>query len=808
MEKSLQIRPRKRKQYYSLKTSSNPFMGRFTRSKSQVHFHQNRSGRTWTDITSDKSIYHQKLLQISPLKKPKRVHYEIVENEAALDLSIKDLRARARRVFSPTTAVVEEENGTCRVGFDFGEENCNGSSKVLENFGDLELGVKGLDPDLGSWAGFGVANQKEGRNEKKESVDPGSRDPEPGTESHGPASKEDEVDLSKITSPVKEKNGFNKVSNSGMILNSLSRRKVFKSPSSFSYRRLLPFLMDMAKDDSGTSRIEIVDKDFSCQVQNLSNVDYTVSSALMDTENAKTKDVGQHIDDNKLLEKRDIENVKNNFHVREQDPNDPNKKLLQTEENVSSFVEGIANENGLARGDKLIEDCVQTTPPDATILSEIHDHDDRANGEINNLKTGNHILGHPANGSMCSNQTFLHENLHRSPRRNNTISMTKMILNPCSRSKIFKTSSSFSYRRLLPFLMDVANSSTNIDQSPNIRKMENDQHSPLLASSNKDAFLNKNEVDIFQEKEAKNDEPCCPIAVKVHSIDGSSDDVCLDLSTPFSSSRSSNGKSNPASSENISQRDMLNCLQVESSSTCTHGQLNNPRDLEVVLPTADFRVCDGETNCLTETSCSAIKDDFLPKGSLLEFSQHEQVDIEKNSLVEGQDNNNSKAANIRSLSLDQYSSGVGVFSFQGTDSSIKGILKRNPRGCRGLCNCLNCAAFRLHAKRAFEFSRNQMLDAEEVALGLIDELAELRNLLEISAVDGSKLGAFPFNKLLVREACQKALKTEQQAKQRLGQMIDDLNVHCRITPLQPPGVTFSRRIEERSIPSRDLSARP
>ena len=94
--------------------------------------------------------------------------------------------------------------------------------------------------------------------------------------------------------------------------------------------------------------------------------------------------------------------------------------------------------------------------------------------------------------------------------------------------------------------------------------------------------------------------------------------------------------------------------------------------------------------------------------------------------------------------------------------------------------------------------------------------------------------------LLVREACQKALKTEQQAKQRLGQMIDDLNVHCRITvsgnycllmllyllnlynhlllntflravmsqPLQPPGVTFSRRIEERSIPSRDLSARP
>lgn len=62
-----------------------------------------------------------------------------------------------------------------------------------------------------------------------------------------------------------------------------------------------------------------------------------------------------------------------------------------------------------------------------------------------------------------------------------------------------------------------------------------------------------------------------------------------------------------------------------------------------------------------------------------------------------------------------------------------GILKRNPRGCRGLCNCLNCASFRLHAERAFEFSKNQMQDAEEVALDLIKELSYLRNTLEKSA---------------------------------------------------------------------------
>lgn len=60
----------------------------------------------------------------------------------------------------------------------------------------------------------------------------------------------------------------------------------------------------------------------------------------------------------------------------------------------------------------------------------------------------------------------------------------------------------------------------------------------------------------------------------------------------------------------------------------------------------------------------------------------------------------------------------------------KGILRRNPRGCRGLCTCLNCVSFRLHADRAFEFSRNQLLDADEVAQDLMKELSHLRNILE------------------------------------------------------------------------------
>lgn len=72
---------------------------------------------------------------------------------------------------------------------------------------------------------------------------------------------------------------------------------------------------------------------------------------------------------------------------------------------------------------------------------------------------------------------------------------------------------------------------------------------------------------------------------------------------------------------------------------------------------------------------------------------------------------------------------------------LKGILKKNPRGCRGLCNCLNCASFRLHAERAFEFSRNQMHDSEEVASDLIDELTALRLILEKSVVQADDLAA-------------------------------------------------------------------
>ncbi|KAG2409590.1 uncharacterized protein HKW66_Vig0002550 [Vigna angularis] len=128
----------------------------------------------------------------------------------------------------------------------------------------------------------------------------------------------------------------------------------------------------------------------------------------------------------------------------------------------------------------------------------------------------------------------------------------------------------------------------------------------------------------------------------------------------------------------------------------------------------------------------------------------------------------------------------------------KGILKRNPRGCRGLCTCLNCDSFRLHAERAFEFSKNQLLDAEVVAHDLMKELSLLRNMLEKSA-DSVNINPV-FDGSQVREACRKAFAAEKTAKDRLNQMHDDLKTHSRITSLKEPRVTFALNVEEKIIP--------
>ncbi|KAF3455477.1 hypothetical protein FNV43_RR00106 [Rhamnella rubrinervis] len=107
-------------------------------------------------------------------------------------------------------------------------------------------------------------------------------------------------------------------------------------------------------------------------------------------------------------------------------------------------------------------------------------------------------------------------------------------------------------------------------------------------------------------------------------------------------------------------------------------------------------------------------------------------------------------------------------------------------------------------RRAFEFSRNQMEDAKEVALDLIKELSHLRAIFEKS--DAGANDHFVVHVNQVKKACNKASEAEEQARIRLTQMNNDLDLHCRITRLERPRVRFANCVEVNSranFPSND-----
>ncbi|RVW22293.1 hypothetical protein CK203_056718 [Vitis vinifera] len=60
---------------------------------------------------------------------------------------------------------------------------------------------------------------------------------------------------------------------------------------------------------------------------------------------------------------------------------------------------------------------------------------------------------------------------------------------------------------------------------------------------------------------------------------------------------------------------------------------------------------------------------------------------------------------------------------------------------------------------------------------------------------------------LVKDACEKASNAAELAKERLKQMNYDLNIHCRITCLQRPRVTFSNYVNEKVITKTSLSSK-
>ncbi|XP_037404233.1 uncharacterized protein LOC119267034 isoform X2 [Triticum dicoccoides] len=125
-------------------------------------------------------------------------------------------------------------------------------------------------------------------------------------------------------------------------------------------------------------------------------------------------------------------------------------------------------------------------------------------------------------------------------------------------------------------------------------------------------------------------------------------------------------------------------------------------------------------------------------------------------------------------------------------SPKKGILKRHTMGCRGICMCLDCSVFRLRADRAFEFSRKQMQEADDIIVNLLEEVASLRSMAEKSSGKEQM------------EACQRALRVEEVAKERRQQMLAELNSHCKIPG---PRVKFAQYVEGKMASSPSSSSR-
>jgi hypothetical protein len=66
-------------------------------------------------------------------------------------------------------------------------------------------------------------------------------------------------------------------------------------------------------------------------------------------------------------------------------------------------------------------------------------------------------------------------------------------------------------------------------------------------------------------------------------------------------------------------------------------------------------------------------------------------------------------------------------------STMTGEIKRdNTGGCKGICMCLDCVLFRTHAERSFEFSKQQLNEAEEIIRSLVTEICSLRYIVEKS----------------------------------------------------------------------------
>ncbi|KAF7837056.1 uncharacterized protein G2W53_005538 [Senna tora] len=753
----------------------------------------------------------------------------------------------------------------------------------------------------------------------------------------------DEANTEELSS-TKANNKIDSVLQRKTVLRPRLQRKLFKTPGSVSYRRLLPYLMNMTQDNSGTSimgRHQNDEKPFDAK-----QLQVPLSSQSQEASKDKVKTdscfVRESVESRAFTDCSDLSGGNQSKLISHEELPEFSSQLIAEEvAHDCSFVppanEHIENvQIRLKCSSNTKADLALNFSCDRGVANAVHNDDFKQ--EHSNAPGGNSeaIDSGGTSESICaSNQECLSipdadvrgedKNSSASPDHVNSMDLTgsaqanagwgscpkamegkdhvlnsKPVLKPCLQGKLFKSPGSFSYKRLLPFIMDIAKDDCGAPKLDHHRKDEmavftersqlpfHGEKAPIDKHKTESCHMQDNVeqsnviknniiVDLANEQSYGN-QPKLASSQVLHEFPVQSnpkgviqESVCAPLVMRDVSEPKTTLVLNPCQqiellkhSGSISYRRMLPFLKniTKYNSSNNHNPKLEKGLNETTPPPSstlgnqvtlvnDPNGCivpmeNGMGNSATQQKASSGPDDSLKNNNSPEAvssvdiseypSKQDSCKLKDKRVLLNEDGKLGSSPDLptsvvgidsqirpSSLIIDEviaregakcashqplvYSGVKGNSSFEAEmplnthGSHKKGILKRNPRGCRGPCACLNCASFRLHAERAFEFSRNQFLDAEEIALDVVKELSHLRNLLERSIDSAGNQSVLDENE--VKEACMKASAVEKLVRDRLSQMNDDLNVHCRITCSQQPRVRFANHIEEKVISPDD-----
>ncbi|KAK6161648.1 hypothetical protein DH2020_005029 [Rehmannia glutinosa] len=407
MEESLSsvktLHSRKRKKSRQSSLNHNPLFGILTRSKSRIYFHQNRSG-----ISRPDPVF-RKPKSFRPDCESVEVFLDVNCNNASRVSSIKDLRMR--RVFTPDVNSVIEEEGVEETEDRKKLLKCSDSSRVVgSEVADVKLDelekpeiivskTEDARNDLENGPNLkDLADVKLDELEKPEIIVSKTEDARNDLE-NGPNLKDQGI------------SGHGPNSKSKMALNRCGRRKVFKTSSSFSYKRLLPYLMDIVNDDSSVSKIEIVDAANPCKLRKLDGVKSEVLS-ISDKSYTNVKCVVPQFDDTKPSENEDVQKFHTELPFNQQGFSGKENELGQTAETIRPVE--VAQKGHESDADNRVDvsveqECVQMTPPDPGMFTNTEADHGGEYMEANNVLGEKQISKGLSVGSEKSNCDVLRQ---------------------------------------------------------------------------------------------------------------------------------------------------------------------------------------------------------------------------------------------------------------------------------------------------------------------------------------------------------------------------------------------------------------